>query len=306
MRMIGSVAGEAEARRLGDHLLSLGIHNHVERSSDGASWLVWVERDDDLQRAKAELEQFQRNPADERYGAAVREAERIRTERDARQRRLSRNYRDVRGAWAIRRAPTPGPVTLAIIAFCGIVWLSTAFGMDHEKLNPLRIQPVEFHENNYVSWPRDLEAVKEGEVWRLVTPILIHYGTLHLLFNMMWMYQLGSLIEGRKGAWLLVVLVLVSAVPSNIFQFLDTGPLFGGMSGVVYALIGYVWMKGKFQPEQGMHLDRTSIIIAMAWLVLCMTPLLGHIANTAHVTGLVIGLLFGAAPWAWGRVRVRR
>jgi GlpG protein len=121
----------------------------------------------------------------------------------------------------------------------------------------------------------------------------------------MWMFQLGSLIEDRKGALTLVILVLVSAVPSNVLQFFDSGPLFGGMSGVVYALIGYAWMKGKFQPEEGMYLDRSSIVIAMVWLVLCMTPLLGDIANTAHVVGLVIGLAFGAAPWAWGRVRRR-
>ena len=301
--MIGSVTGEAEARRLGDHLLAVGIDNHVERSSNGASWLVWIERDDDLERAKGELESFQRNPADERYGAAAaKEAARVRAEREAKQQRLARNYRDVRGAWVIRRSPMPGPVTLAIIAFCAIVTISTRLGMEHEKLNPLRIQPVEYHQGGWVTWPRDLEAVKSGEVWRLVTPILIHYGTVHLLFNMMGMFQLGSLIEDRKGGLMLAVLVLLSAIPSNVLQFMDSGPMFGGMSGVVYALVGYVWMKGKLQPEEGMSLDRTSIMIAMVWLVLCMT-VLKHIANTAHVVGLVIGLAFGAAPWAWGRVR---
>lgn len=300
--MIGSVTGEAEARRLGDHLLAVGIDNHVERSSNGASWLVWIERDDDLERAKGELESFQRNPADERYGKAEREAQRLRTEREAKQRRLARNYRDIRGGWAIQRAPAPGPVTLAIIAFCAIVFGSSFLGMNHEKLNGLFIQPVEWDAQGEPVLRPGLAAVKQGEVWRLVTPILIHYGVLHFLFNMMWMYQLGSLIEDRKGGLMLVVLVLAAAVPSNVLQFMHSGPFFGGMSGVVYALIGYVWMKGKFQPEDGMSLDRTSIMIAMVWLVLCMT-VLKNIANTAHVVGLVIGLAFGAAPWAWGRVR---
>jgi GlpG protein len=306
MRMIGSVTNEADAARLGDYLLSSGIDNHVERSGDGASWAVWIERDDDLDRARQELDQFQRNPADERYSRAAREAGRIRAERAVKRKRWTRNLRDVRGGWLVRSRSGPGPVTLAIMALCGIVAASTWIGMEREKLNPLLIQPVEYHEGGWVSWPRELVAVKQGEVWRLVTPILIHHGAFHLLFNMMWLFHLGSQIEHRKGALALVLLVIVSAIPSNVLQFMssieETGPMFGGMSGVVYALIGYVWMKGRFQPQEGMGLDRSSIIIAMVWLVLCMT-VLKNIANTAHIVGLGIGLALGAMPYVWERAR---
>lgn len=305
MRMIGSVTSDDEAARLGDYLLSIGINNHVERSPDGASSMVWVERDDDLDRARVELEQFLRNPADERYGRASRQAGQIRAEREAKQQRLARNFRDVRTGWAIRGHARPGPVTLTLIVLCGIVAATTWLGTEEGMLNPLRIQPVEYHEGGLVSWPRELEAVKSGEVWRLVTPILMHYSPFHLLFNMMWLYHLGSQVEDRKGALVIIALVVVSAIPSNFFQFLESGPLFGGMSGVVYALIGYVWMKGKFQPQEGMFLDRTSVIIAMVWLVLCMT-VLENIANTAHAVGLGIGLAVGAAPYVWGRVRQRK
>jgi GlpG protein len=304
MRMIGSVSSEAEASRLADYLLSLGIDNHVERSAagaDAASWLVWVERDDDLERAKGELEQFQRNPADERYAAASGEAARIREEREAKQKRRARNFRDMRGNW-LRPHAGPGAVTLAIMAFCGIVFVSSRMGMKDEALNPLLIQPVEYHEDGWISYPRELEAVKQGEVWRLVTPALIHHGPLHLIFNMMWLYHLGSQVEDRKGGLALALLVLVSAIPSNVLQFLDSGPLFGGMSGVVYALFGYVWMKGRYQPQEGMGVDRGTVIMMLVWLVLCMT-VLRNIANTAHVVGLGVGLVFGAAPYAWERLR---
>ena len=300
MRMIGSVADEAGARRLGDYLLSIGVDNHVEPM--GPAWAVWVEKDDDLERARGEMSQFERNPTDERYAAAAREAGRVRAEREAKQQRLARNFRDVRGGWLLRPHAGPGPVTLAIIAFCGIVAAATFVGMNEDKLNPLRIQPVEYDVDGRAFARRDLEAAKRGEVWRLVTPILIHYGPFHLIFNMMWVYQLGSQIEARKGALALVVLVIVSAIPSNVLQFMDSGPLFGGMSGVVYALFGYVWMKGRYQPQEGMGVDRGTVIIMLVWLVLCMT-VIRNIANTAHVVGLGIGLAFGAAPYAWERVR---
>jgi GlpG protein len=300
MRMIGSVADEAGARRLGDYLLSIGIDNHVEPS--GAAWAVWVEADDDLERARGECVQFERNPADARYTAAAREAARIRAEREAKQQRRARNFRDVRGGWLIRRHAGPGPVTLAIITLCGMVAAMSWFGMQQDKLNPLRIQPVEYDVDGEPFARPQLDAVTRGEVWRLVTPILIHYGGFHLLFNMMWVYQLGSQIEDRKGALVLVTLVILSAIPSNVLQFMVSGPYFGGMSGVVYALFGYVWMKGRYQPQDGMGVDRGTVIMMLVWLVLCMT-VIRNIANTAHVVGLGIGLAFGAAPYAWKRAR---
>ena len=70
---------------------------------------------------------------------------------------------------------------------------------------------------------------------------------------------------------------------------------FGGMSGVVYALFGYVWMKGRYEPEQGMILHPSTVQTMLLWLVLCMTGFLGNIANAAHVVGLVAGILFGLA-----------
>jgi rhomboid protease GlpG len=94
---------------------------------------------------------------------------------------------------------------------------------------------------------------------------------------------------------------LVAAVLSNLGQHFytvqaDPGRfhLFGGLSGVAYALFGYLWMKGQYEPEQGMILHPNTITTMLLWLVLCMTGLLGPIANAAHVVGLLVGVAFGA------------
>jgi GlpG protein len=68
---------------------------------------------------------------------------------------------------------------------------------------------------------------------------------------------------------------------------------FGGLSGVGFAMFGYLWMKGMYEPEQGMILHPNTISTMLIWLVLCMTGLLGPIANAAHVVGLVVGIVFG-------------
>jgi GlpG protein len=80
------------------------------------------------------------------------------------------------------------------------------------------------------------------------------------------------------------------------------------MSGVVYGLFGYVWMKARFQPELGLGIGPQTITILMIWFFLCMTPwfqsLIGSgVANMAHASGLLAGMLIGYAPVVWRSFR---
>ena len=70
------------------------------------------------------------------------------------------------------------------------------------------------------------------------------------------------------------------------------------MSGVVYALAGYIWMRGRHDHASGLYLDRRSIEWLLIWLVLCFTGLLGPVANAAHLGGLVAGVVWGRVS-AW-------
>ena len=124
-----------------------------------------------------------------------------------------------------------------------------------------------------------------GEYWRLITPIFLHFGWLHITFNSLWLWELGGLIEQRINSWLLLVLILLSGAGSNTAQHLFGGPsLFGGMSGVVYALLGFCWVYNALLPNRMLEVPRAIIGFMLVWLVFCMVAPtealgIGSIAN---------------------------
>ena len=74
------------------------------------------------------------------------------------------------------------------------------------------------------------------------------------------------------------------------------------MSGVVYALFGYAWIKGKFQPHLGIGVPPQTVTVMLFWLVLCMIGLVGDVANVAHVAGLLGGTRYAYVPYATKRL----
>jgi len=102
------------------------------------------------------------------------------------------------------------------------------------------------------------------------------------------------------GSSHLLMVMLVSAVASNWSQYLWNGPsLFGGMSGVLYALLGYIWIRNLLRPDPALAVAPGIIAFMLGWLVLCMTGIVdffmrGSIANAAHVSGLAAGMVLGA------------
>jgi GlpG protein len=310
MRLLVTFPDGKTARKLADHLLTLQIQTSVQREEDG--WGVWVQDEDKLPPAREELSRFQENPADARYSSAAQTAAELREEED----RLEADYR--RRTESMRRKMRPGeaptPVTLTLIALSVLVAVGSNLGSERAGL----LQWLSI--TSYVVTPNGriidfspwLAEVRIGQVWRVVTPIFIHFGLLHLVFNLSMLYTVCRQIEARRGSWRYLLLVLLLAVVSNLAQYqfghiqFEGGrvipfvsPLFGGLSGVLYGLFGYVWMKARFEPELRLYIDPTNIFILMAWFVLCWTGLLGPIANMAHTAGLVLGMVVGVLPTLW-------
>lgn len=144
-----------------------------------------------------------------------------------------------------------------------------------------------------------LPADMQGQYWRWVTPVFLHFDWLHIVFNALWLWELGRKVERVMGHFNMFMLFLAMAMVSNTCQYLYGGAgIFGGMSGVVYGLLGFAWAGPLLQPRWLIQPSPPIMWFMVGWLLLGLFGVvesvgLGSIANAAHVGGLVAGLLFG-------------
>ena len=153
------------------------------------------------------------------------------------------------------------------------------------------------------------QVILSGEWWRLVTPMFIHFSWIHIIFNLLWCVELGKKIEKRIGYLFLSLLVIFSSLSSNLIQYFIYGPsFFGGLSGVVYGLLGYCFAWGKMVPRKKFDVSKGIYSFMFIFLMLGFSGLIdllgiGKIANGAHLGGLTFGLLLGFLSGAVSRVR---
>jgi GlpG protein len=285
MRLIGELETVTLADRFADAMLGRGIRVNVEQGESG--WLVWVLDDDHAANCRHEFAAFQQNPEDPRFVQLASNASQLRKAELKRRREFRKNYVPLANRW---RTPTEwGPVIVAL--FAGSIWaaVQTSLGSaEIEELSPWLI-----------STDDTLPFLADPKLfWKLFSPCFLHFGAIHLIFNLCATKFFGQMIEHRLGSWWFLLLVLITGGGSNLLQFYFSGPLFGGMSGVAFGLIGFLWAADKFGPRLGLSLDWRNMYMAMGWMVFGFIGLLGPIANAAHLGGFVIGLVCG---WLAGK-----
>ncbi|MFD2167353.1 rhomboid family intramembrane serine protease GlpG [Thalassotalea euphylliae] len=184
------------------------------------------------------------------------------------------------------------PFTLLVFSVCWVVFILANIGFGRELYGPLSF--FQFLNVEYLL----------SEPWRLIGPAFLHFSLLHIAFNTMWWWQLGSAIEREFGRWRIINLFLISAIASNLGQFLVSGPNFGGLSGVVYAVVGFAWFAGWLMPERGLGLSKPIVGFLLVWLLLGYVDVLPiNMANTAHLVGLLVGC---AMAWAIAQQKTQK
>lgn len=291
MRQLGSVDNEKTAGSLSDYLFVKGIKNKIDADGNGA-YDVWVYDEEKMDAARNLMDEFMKNPDNPDYVKYSKQAQEVRFEEKRENKAYHKRIEAGKAQLLNVMSGRLGPVTKTFIVLSALVFLLSGFGRNTGVINFLFITEYETS-GNMIRWMGGLPEISSGQIWRLVTPIIIHFSFIHILFNMMWLKDLGSQIENRHSSKYLVLFILITAAGSNVSQYLVSGPSFGGMSGIVYALLGYIWIRGKFDPLSGFYLERTIVMLMIGWFFLCLTGFVGNIANTAHAAGLVMGMAWG-------------
>ena len=323
MRQIGRIDDAEQAARLVDYLLTKGIRCKIE--TDGGASVIWVYEEDHLSLAREIIREFLADPQNEKFVAAARLAHELRNAQQKVETDRARAVVHLRSRWE-KPKTNQAPLTIVLVLLSVGITFSTNFGdlrpeakgrsllsrllltspsriilpgvelvIPDEDGKPVMVRPAR----------PQLDEIKHGQVWRLLTPIFLHFSPWHLLLNMFTLFDIGRYLESRRGTPFLLLFVLIVGPVSNLIQYWwpwSEASVFGGMSGVLFGMIGYLWIKTQTDPTSNIYLPPNSFIYAMVFLGLGLMNAIPGLANGCHVGGLLAGIAMGFTP-RWNRFR---
>ena len=249
-----------------DYMASRQIDIKMMPEGDG-QFALWVVSDDAyLLEVESELQAFLSSPNDTKYQLASWDMA------DTRTAKFAYGSPDLMKMVKAKA----GFFTLFIMAVCIVIFALQQLGWNNSIFQALHFPASQ---------------AQSVEVWRWFSHALLHFSAMHIIFNLLWWWQLGGDIELRLGRTKLVQLFLFSALFSGLGQYWIEGANFGGLSGVVYALLGYSWFIGWLAPERGISVSKPIVGFMLVWIVLGYAQPFMAIANTAHLAGLVTGCI---------------
>lgn len=249
-----------------DYLNSVGISASA-RPGASAAWIVAVASESDVHKAKRELVSYADSPYAQKYvQASWNKGKELKGEKQLR-------------AWSFGTLSwDPLSVTSVMEVICVLffigMYVDEAFFYNFFSLNHLQKLDAPY------------------EYYRLITPTFMHFGIIHIAFNLVMWEALARPIERHCGSFKLLELFLETALISNVLQygFMHGGDIFGGMSGVVYGVIGYMGVIAtRADLPDGLSFPKGLLTVSVIFILFGF--LLSGIANFCHVGGLLVGIL---------------
>jgi rhomboid protease GluP len=185
---------------------------------------------------------------------------------------------------ALRIPSSPPTVTYTILALTILVYLlqmASSFLTGYDL-------PVAFG-------AKSGELIREGQLWRLITPILLHGSLWHIGFNMYALFSFGTGLEKRFGHFRFLTLYLLAGFSGNVLSFLFTDGISVGSSTSIFGLIAaegiFLYQNRKLFGEESKQAIGNVISVAVINLVIGFSSG-GLIDNWGHIGGLFGGLIF--------------
>ena len=195
------------------------------------------------------------------------------------------------------------PVTIFFILVC-VVLAYLAPLNEMGGLAQAMLYPDFSYGTSFINVSQVIDNFTFGQFFKMLSPILLHAGLLHLAFNMLWMWEFGKRIEAVQSSLSMFLNVVLLGVFSNTVQYIYGGSIyFGGMSGVVYGLFGYIVMWQVFDPAKKLSLPWNLVFFLLITLFIVSALGFDNIADAAHIGGFVTGLLLGAITAILSRLK---
>jgi rhomboid protease GluP len=187
-------------------------------------------------------------------------------------------------------SPASFPVTIALIAACVLVFVIMVL-RGVSAFNPTPQQAIAFGAD---FGPLTLN----GQWWRLVTSMFVHFGLIHIGLNMWCLWNLGRAAESLLGRFSYILAYLASGIFGSIASVywhpLAAG---AGASGAIFGLAG-VLVSFVYLKKTPAHLQINSKMLGSLGTFIAYNLIFGAaipgISNAAHLGGLVMGLAVGA------------
>ena len=195
------------------------------------------------------------------------------------------------------------PVSFSLILLCLLVALLSLLGAQPQDVAML-FYPV-LDASGLIPLLASIDS--PAKMLRSLTPMLLHFGELHLVFNMMWLWYFGRQLEGVQPRYLFIVVIIFCSFVGNTAQYLTSGyNNFGGMSGVVYGLVGYAWIVHSYMPRSHLLINNKMFVVFVIALIAMEVVASSWIASAAHLGGLVAGLVLGVGAVVFYRFALGR
>ena len=186
-----------------------------------------------------------------------------------------------------------------MIVIAVVLSLLSNFGSLIAIIEPFTFTKISISNQGFLSFSSAEQTfLIENQWWRLITPMFLHFSFAHLAFNCLWIYVLGEKIERVDGKLIFTLIIILTGVLSNLLQYFWTSSsLFGGLSGVIYGMLGYCLVMEMESNYDKYGLPPGLYLFMIAWLILGFLGILdlfgfGSVANFAHLGGMLSGLMF--------------
>lgn len=265
MIKLRTLSNPALAQHFADYMATKNITIDVD-ILDADAVALWLNDEQYYAEALSELEHFLNDPLAARYWVP--------------QRAKTSSWSS--GQLIAVMKQHAGPVTIIVVVLCIAVYLMQ-FALGDAGVLEWLVYPA--YSEQYLT-----------EFWRWITPVFLHFSLQHIVLNLLVWWFVAGAIERTCGSFKLLQIFFLSGLATCYAQSLFSGIYFGGLSGVVYAVIGYAWLVGELRPQLGLKISRLLVGMVVVWFFIDAFDLFGsRVGNAAHITGLIFGLLL--AVW---------